>query len=239
MACITTTAPTQLFPAVKAVAKTSIERIDLQHSDCSTSNYSGGHVGPDPTGRGRLQQSRYAPYSIPALHRSGTQRTEQTVVQLQACRDAQQRHTQMLQLSISLANSSLEATLTAFQLACVAPPRSPEALQALDAAEASLTQTTRLTSIASVLAKRCAQAGAAVGPCDALPQGSHQLREHLTVQLTQQLQQQAALLAAVGVPAAVPVVQSPAVIDDVEDGEEVTSSATFPQCSCSQCTTAQ
>jgi hypothetical protein len=32
MACITTTPPTQLFPAVKAVAKTSIERIDLQVS---------------------------------------------------------------------------------------------------------------------------------------------------------------------------------------------------------------
>jgi hypothetical protein len=150
----------------------------------------------------------------------------------------------MLELSISLANSSLEATLTAFQLACIAPPRSAEALQALDAAEAALTQTTRLTSIASVLAKRCAQAGAAAaGSCDVLLQSAHQLREHLSKQLSQQkqlqLQQQAVLLAAVGLPAALPVLQSPTADEDVEEGEEVTSSAAVPQCSCSQCHTAQ
>lgn len=70
---------------------------------------------------------------------------------------ASQHRQLLLQLAISVANSSLEATLQHFADACKAQPGSPAALASLDAAESAMCQTNRMTSIASLLAKRCLQ----------------------------------------------------------------------------------
>lgn len=125
----------------------------------------------------------------------------------------------MLQMAITIANFALESTVQYFNQACVANPGSPQALAALDAAEAAMAQTTRMTNVASLLAKRCMQESPGAWP--ALPP-----LQHTDALLLQQQLQGQGLVCGVGVPAglAMPQLVQQLPADDVEDGEEVSSS---------------
>lgn len=137
----------------------------------------------------------------------------------------------MLQLAISMANTALEATLQHFNQACTAAPGSAAALAALDAAEAAMAQTTRMTGIASVLAKKCMQ-DATPGAADAAPAACIpvlQHAQHLGLQLSNRVGAQL-LQPGFAVAGALPVAVPGALLlqqqqtEDVEDGEEVSSS---------------
>lgn len=189
--------------------------------------------------RQRQQQQRCAPYSIPTA--PSTSAGKQRVDPGPSGIPAAHKRPRMLQLAITMANTSLEATLLHFEQACMAAPGSAAALAALDAAEASMAQTTRMTNIASVLAKRCMQdAAPPAGNCMAILQHTQQLGLQLSTHLGAQLQQPG-FAAAAGAGAGVGTVsmhwmsglmpfaqlmqqQMVQQQEDVEEGEEVSSS---------------
>lgn len=179
-----------------------------------------------------LQHQRYAPYTMPpaaAVPCSDLQQQAQQLQQLQACcpsTSTLQRCKMLLQLAIGMANSSLEATLQHFNTACTAHPNSMDALAALDAAEAAMAQTTRMTNIATCLAQRCLLQSSSMANASAL-----QCMQAAGACAGQEVQPAGGAVLGFGpLPAGMALQQQLVVVgalgaeDDVEEGEEVSSS---------------